>query len=65
MKTFSDYTDEITIQFIKLFTENHPWADKTIKDLKLLPDLLVVLIFREKSIVPKGIIQLSRRYCST
>lgn len=56
MKTFSDYTDEIPIQFIKLsITENHPWADKTIKDLKLLPDLLVVLIFRgEKSIVPKG-----------
>ncbi len=56
MKTFSDYSNEIPVQFIKLLiSENHPWVDKKIKDIQLLPDVLTVLIIRnEKQIVPKG-----------
>lgn len=56
MKTFSDYSDEIPVQFIKLSVyENHPWANKKIQDIELLPDLLLALIVRGKEkIIPKG-----------
>lgn len=56
MKTFSDYTEEVPIQFIKqLITFEHPWVNKKIRDIELLPDVLVVLIIREhRQIIPKG-----------
>nr|WP_312577278.1 potassium/proton antiporter [Sedimentibacter sp.] len=56
MKTFSDYSDEIPIQFIKLsIFVNHPWINKKIKDVQLLPDVLLVLILRGNDrLVPKG-----------
>ena len=56
MKTFSDYSDEIPIQFVKIsITENHPWIETKIKDIALLPELLLVLIIRESErIVPNG-----------
>ncbi len=56
MKTFSDYSEEIPLQFIKLLiSKNHPWVNKQIKDIKLLPDILTVLIIRNKTqIIPKG-----------
>jgi len=56
MKTFSDYSDEIPVQFIKLsISRNHPWINKKIKDVQLLPDVLLILILRGKSrLVPNG-----------
>ncbi|MEE1341542.1 MAG: potassium/proton antiporter [Lachnospiraceae bacterium] len=56
MKTFSDYSEEIPIQFIKVsIAKNHPWNGKTVKDIKIIPDILLVLILRGKErIVPKG-----------
>lgn len=56
MKTFNDYTEEVPVQFLKLLIkEKHPWVDKKIKNLKLLPNLLIALIIRDgKQIVPKG-----------
>lgn len=56
MKTFNDYTEEVPVQFLKLLIkENHPWVDKKIKSLKLLPNLLIALIIRDgNQIVPKG-----------
>lgn len=56
MKTFSDYTEEVPIQFIKqMITFEHPWVNKKIRDIELLPDVLVVLIIREhRQIIPKG-----------
>ena len=56
LKTFNDYSEEIPLNFIKiLIYENHPWNNKKIKDIQLLPDILTVLIVRnEKQIVPKG-----------
>lgn len=56
MRTFNDYSEEIPVQFIKLLiSQNHPWVNKKIKDIKLLPDVLTVLILRnDKQIIPKG-----------
>jgi cell volume regulation protein A len=51
-KTFSDYTEENDVQFIKLMiNKNHPWNNKKIKDLVLPIDILVVLVLRNKQIV--------------
>lgn len=56
MKTFNDYSEEIPIRFIKLkITENHPWIHKKIKNIQLLPDVILALIVRNgKQIVPRG-----------
>lgn len=56
MKTFSDYSDEMPIQFIKLsIASGHPWSNKEIKDIRLVPGVLLVLILRgEERIIPKG-----------
>jgi cell volume regulation protein A len=56
LKTFNDYPEEVPVQFIKLnVTENHPWVDKSIKEIVLPPETILVLILREnKKIVPRG-----------
>lgn len=56
MKTFSDYSDEVPVQFIKVpISQSHLWNGKKIKDIPLLPDVLLVLILRDgQRIVPKG-----------
>lgn len=41
MKTFSDYSDEMPVEFIKIaIRKNHPWAGKKIMDILSLPDVL-------------------------
>ncbi len=58
MKTFTDYADEVPVQFIRCnITKGHPWQNRTLSDLKrdLPPDILLVLIIRgENKIVPRG-----------
>lgn len=56
MKTFSDYSDEMPVEFVKIsIKEGHPWENRRIKDLTSLPDLLLVLILRgEERIIPNG-----------
>lgn len=56
MKTFNDYSDEIPIRFIRLhITPNHPWISKKIKNIKLLPDVILVLVIRNgEQIIPRG-----------
>jgi len=56
MKTFSDYTEEVDVQFIKLaLSENHPWINKKIMELTLPPDTLIVIILRgANKIIPSG-----------
>ncbi|WP_027625711.1 potassium/proton antiporter [Clostridium lundense] len=56
LKTFNDYTEEVDVQFIKLaITKYHPWNDKTIHDIVLPPDTLLVMLIRNKeTIVPNG-----------
>ena len=62
LKTFNDYSEEIPVQFVRLsITPNHPWIDKKIKDITILPGLLLVLILRGKErIMPKGNVTVSQ-----
>ncbi len=56
MKTFNDYMDEMSMQFVQ-FTLNatHPWVENMVRDIVLPPDSLIVLITREgKKIIPDG-----------
>ncbi|MGN1177068.1 MAG: potassium/proton antiporter [Roseburia sp.] len=56
MKTFSDYSDEMPVEFIKIvIKEGHPWANCKIKDITSLPDVLLVLVLRgKKRLIPNG-----------
>lgn len=56
MKTFSDYSDDEDIQFIRLdIGSGHSWAGKSVKELSLIPGMLLVLIRRgENAILPNG-----------
>lgn len=56
MKTFSDYSEEIPVQFVRLSVgEDHPWVNRKIREIPLLPDLLLALILRNgEKIIPKG-----------
>ena len=56
MKTFSDYEEEVPVQFIKLpIGGEHPWVNKPVKELPLPPGMLLVLILRgEERMVPGG-----------
>ncbi|WP_167956822.1 potassium/proton antiporter [Anaerosporobacter faecicola] len=56
MKTFTDYADEVPIQYIQLQVKNgHPWINKKIQELSLPPDTLIVMLKRGgKNIIPRG-----------
>lgn len=56
LRTFSDYSEEIPVQYIKLTISNkHPWNNLHVRELPLPPDTLLVLILRgSNQIVPKG-----------
>lgn len=56
MKTFNDYAEEIPVQFIQLtIPEEHYWCTKTLKELTLPPETLIVLIKRNgENIIPNG-----------
>lgn len=56
MKTFNDYTKEVPVQFIKLpIKAKHPWANKKVKNINLLPNTILALIIRgDKQLVPRG-----------
>lgn len=56
LKTFSDYSDEVKINFIQLLiTENHLWVDKSLKEITIPPNTLVALLIRDDNkIVPNG-----------
>lgn len=56
MKTFSDYSDEMPVEFVKISVKkNHPWANQRVKHISLPPGLLLVLVLRGKErIIPNG-----------
>jgi cell volume regulation protein A len=56
LKTFTDYSNETEIQFIKLsIDENHLWKNQKISDINLPPETLIVMISRNgKTVVPRG-----------
>lgn len=55
-KTLNEYTENIPVQLIKLeITTEHPWLNKTIKEIQLPPTTLVVMIIRNgEHLVPGG-----------
>ena len=61
LRTFNDYSEKTDVQFIKIvITENSPWLDKELRDIIFPPEMLVVMIVRNKEIiVPSG----STRFC--
>lgn len=56
MKTFTDYTDEVAVQFIEFkIPENHAWIGKEIREITFPPESILVLIIRDgKKLVPNG-----------
>lgn len=58
LKTFSDYTEEVPVQFIEFrVKKNHPWAGSMVKDILLPPETLLVQIRRKdrhEMITPDG-----------
>lgn len=56
MKTFTDYSEELPVQFIQLtLAEDNEWVGKHISELSLPLQFLFLLIVREdKKLVPKG-----------
>lgn len=56
MKTFTDYTDEVPVQFVKFnIPEGHEWGGKMVKDIALPPETILVLLKRNgENMVPTG-----------
>ncbi|MFQ7552939.1 MAG: hypothetical protein ACLRMZ_24955 [Blautia marasmi] len=47
MKTFSDYSEEVDLQFIRIrITEEHIWSHKAVKEISLPPDTLFLMLLR-------------------
>mgnify|MGYP001009138460 CR=1 FL=1 len=56
MKTFTDYSEEVPVEFIHFkIRSGHPWCDQPLHDIMFPPETLAVLILRGKErIVPNG-----------
>ncbi len=56
MKTFTDYTSEVPVQFIQFTVpEGHKWCERELRNMTLPPETLATLLIREgKNIVPNG-----------
>ena len=47
MRTFSDYTGDMQIQFVQLpIGDNHPWKNRKICEIEMLPGMLITVIRR-------------------
>lgn len=56
LKTFSDYSDEVPVQYIQFrITDTHLWAGKKVEDVTFPPDTLLVLLRRGgEDLIPWG-----------
>ena len=56
MKTFTDYTDEIPIDFLQCtLSPGHAWVGQQVQDLDFPPECLIVLLIRgQEKLVPSG-----------
>ncbi len=56
MRTFSDYSEETPVQFLQLVIgEEHPWANRSLQEIDMLPDVRVALVIRGgRQVVPRG-----------
>lgn len=60
MKTFTDYSNETQIQFIRLPVKaGHPWLNKSVRQVNLPPETLLVMIMRgDRIVIPRGSTQI-------
>ena len=56
LKTFNNYSEETSIQFIRLeIGADHPWANQTLREIATIPGTLIAAVLREgQAIIPKG-----------
>lgn len=56
LKTFNDYSEETSIQFIRLeIDHSHPWVNRSIREVETFPGTLIAAILRDKeALIPKG-----------
>lgn len=56
MKTFTDYSEELAVQFIQIrIPARHPWIGKKLSEIELPPDVLVVYREQDGTVsVPNG-----------
>ena len=56
MKTFTDYADEVPIQYIQfVLNKGHDWVNKNISQVVLPPESILVLIIRDgEKVIPRG-----------
>lgn len=56
MKTFTDYSDEVPVQFIQsVIADGHEWCGCIVKNIPLPPDTIIALLLRgTEEIVPNG-----------
>ncbi|MDO4567994.1 MAG: potassium/proton antiporter [Clostridia bacterium] len=56
MKTFSDYSDEVPIQYIQFtIPTGHAWNNMRVGEIHLPPDTILVIVKRKgKSLIPHG-----------
>ena len=56
MKTFTDYSNQMPVQFIQFAVpEGHKWCGRELKDVTLPPETLVALLIRAgENVIPNG-----------
>lgn len=56
MKTFSDYSEETPVQFLKLNLQaDHPWVEKPLKNIRMIPEVRIALVIRAgEQMIPRG-----------
>lgn len=56
MKTFTDYTEEVPVQFIQFsIPEGHSWAGRPLMDIETPPETIIVSVQNERgTVVPNG-----------
>ncbi len=62
LKTFTDYSEDEEVQLVKMeIKETHPWVGKKIRDIPLMPDMLIAAVLRDgETLVPNGETELAR-----
>lgn len=56
MKTFSDYSEETPVQFLKLNLQaDHPWVEKPLRNIRMIPEVRIALVIRAgEQMIPRG-----------
>lgn len=56
LKTFSDYSDEVPVQYIQFkIPAGHPWANRTVEEIVFPPETLLVILMRGgANLIPGG-----------